>query len=278
MTLFLQSMNLELENLARLDDSLESDPVVPAKNVINVRKSHNKTYYYHNTRIDDKLKPVYLGDMKSPKLHALARASYKKELMRVVKRNIKVLKKALSEYSSYRREDIMSKLSPCLRTVQFEAEFDKVMQDLKEWAKADYKKNSKPFNGPAIFAKDGTRVRSKSECVIYNMLLDEGIPFRYDCVMKFKRKNQYGEYEDVYESPDFVIMCPDGSQIIIEHGGMLESPQYASTLAQKLQLYQLNDYYMGYNLFVTSDTVAGGIDTKQIDRLIKVISARFAYL
>ena len=80
------------------------------------------------------------------------------------------------------------------------------------------------------------------------------------------------------DSPDFQIKCPDGSYILIEHAGMLNKYQYALDLAGKLQTYGLNGYILGYTLFVTSDTVDGGIDSHEIERLITLIRARFPYL
>ena len=174
MVSFLNSINTELDNLIRLDNDLNSDPVIPKRSVITSRKLNNKTYYYQIISSHNERQQVYLGDSKSIKLRALARSSYKRELMRMVKLNIKVLKKALDDYCSYSRDDVMARLSPCLRTVQFDADFDAVMEDLKAWARADYKKNPRPFQGPEIYAKDGTRMRSKSECIIYNALLMPG--------------------------------------------------------------------------------------------------------
>ncbi|MBR2548020.1 MAG: hypothetical protein IKF07_07520 [Eubacterium sp.] len=277
MTSFLNSINIELENLIQLEYELNNDPVVPKKVVVRSSKRNNKTYYYQITSSSTK-KQVYLGDASSGKLHALARSSYKKELLRLVKRNIKILKKALNDYCPYCKDDILAKLSPCLRTVQFDSNFDTIMEDLRKWASADYVKNQKPFQGPVILAKDGTRVRSKSECIIYNLLLDAGIPFRYDPVLKFRRKNAHGEYVEYVESPDFQIMCPDGSFILIEHAGLLNNPQYAVDLATKLQIYQLNGYFLGRDLFITSDTVDGGINSSQIESIIDLIRARFPYL
>ena len=96
--------------------------------------------------------------------------------------------------------------------------------------------------------------------------------------MTFKRKNSYGEIEEYSESPDFLIKCPDGSDIIIEHAGMLTLAQYATDLAHKLQIYQLNGYFMGYSLFVTSDDAEGGIDSQEINKIIDCIKLRFPYL
>lgn len=278
MTSFIESINTELNNLVRLDNELIDDPVVPEKHTFAISNPHNREYFYHITSVDGKIKRIYLGNANSPKLHQLARSSYKKELMKIVRHNIKILKKLLNDYKSYSKSDVLAKLSPCLHSVQFETNFDSVMLDLQKWAKAEYKKNSLPFKDQVILAKDGTRVRSKSECIIYNELLDAGIPFRYDPVLIFRKKNQYGEYEEVQESPDFQIKLPDGSYILIEHGGFLESIQYATTLANKIQLYQLNGYILGYSLFVTSDTINGGINSAQIEQLIQFVCSRFAYL
>ena len=49
-----------------------------------------------------------------------------------------------------------------------------------------YEKNPREYPRTVNIAKDGTRVRSKSECIVYNALLDAGIPFRYDPVMSFR--------------------------------------------------------------------------------------------
>ena len=198
--------------------------------------------------------------------------------MKIVKHNIKVLQKVIRSYRSYSKPDIIAKLSPCLHDLQFKTEFDNIMKELREWAKADYERNPKPFKGGVIRAKDGTRVRSRAECIIYNLLLELGIPFRYDPNMKFKKMNKDGELEEYYESPDFLIKCPDGTYIIIEHAGLLTLAQYADDLARKLQIYQLNGYWIGRSLFVTSENADGGIDSQQISILLEQIRMRFPYL
>ena len=63
------------------------------------------------TKSEGKTKPNYLGDAKSEKLQVAARSSYKKELMKIVKHNIKVLLKAVKSYRSYNQSDIIAKLS-----------------------------------------------------------------------------------------------------------------------------------------------------------------------
>lgn len=274
----MKSIKTELEHLTKLLSELERDPVVPKRFAIVAERKRNKMYYMNVKTSDGKRTYEYIGNSDSDRLCTMARASYKKELLQIVKHDIKVLKNAIDNFQQYGRAGILAKLSPCLSNVEFDMEFDADMKELKRWAEEEYEKNSKPFQRAVIRAKDGTRVRSRAECIIYNMLLDIGIPFRYDPVLKLKIKNEYGEIEEIEKSPDFLIKCPDGSLTIIEHAGLLTSKQYALDLANKLQLYQLNGYSLGYSLFVTGEDADGGIDSQVINDIINCVRLHFAYL
>lgn len=278
MTSFMNSARTELNNLIQLRDDLTKDPAPANKMVITTKKQGSKTFFYRTVSSGKTRDRKYLGDFKSPELHKCARSAYKYELLNIINRNIAILYNFIADYMSFDKPTVLSRLSPSIVNVQFDTEFSTIMRKLQRWAREDYKKNTRPFDGKVILAKDGRRVRSKSECVIYNMLLDAGIPFRYDPVIKLKRVNKNGEVEEYFESPDFQIMCPDCSCILIEHAGKLTSMQYAEVLARKLQIYQLNGYLLGYTLFVTSDDVTGGIDTEEIMRIVTLIRARFPYL
>lgn len=267
----------ELEHLIRLSEILNKDATVPKKGAVVVKRFHNKHYYYQVISSHNSHRHIYLGNDASQKLKSLARSLYKKELMKAVKHNIRVLSKAIEDYQPCDKHSILSKLSPCLFNLQFDADFDVAVKEMRKWAKADYSKNPMPFKGGPITAQDGTRVRSRAECNIYNALLDAGIPFRYDPVLVFRKKVGNNQFERMYESPDFQILCPDGSFILIEHAGLLSSDQYAIDLARKLQLYQLNGYVLGYTLFVTSDNVDGGIDSREIRQIIDLIMDRYRY-
>ena len=278
MTSFFKTTEEELAYLNRVQENIDKDPLEPRRYAVAQRKVRNNCYYVSIKTVDGKQVVDYLGDANSERLKMMARSSYKHELKKLVRHNIKVLQKALKEYRRFGREDVLAKLSPCLHDVMFDTDFDVVMRDLRKWMMEDYNKNPREFPKAKIFAKDGRRVRSRGECIIYNLLLDLGIPFRYDSVIELKRKNKFGDLETYYESPDFLIRCPDGKEIIIEHAGLLSSSQYAMDLANKLQAYQLNGYMLGQTLFVTSDTVDGGINSQEISILIDRIREHFPYL
>lgn len=278
MSFLSDAIEKELELLDCIRENLSNDTIRPRNASIIVKRLHKNGYYYKTEKVNGKTKHRYLGKADSAKLVYTVQAAYKLALRDMVKHNIKLLLSFKRDYKEISENNVMDDLSPCVKHVSVPNNYLPDLQKLREWAAENYEKNTAPFGYKVIRAKDGTRVRSKSECIIYNALLDAGIPFRYDPVIKFIRKNEYNEIEYISKSPDFQIMCPDGSFILIEHGGLITSSDYTKDLVSKVQLYLSNGYILGYSLFVTGDSVDGGIDSCEIDKLIKMISARFSAL
>ena len=278
MTSFLNAMRSELSSLNDLLKDLMADSIKPERNVITVKRKGKKAYYYQSHSKNGKNKREYIGEADSLKLRKLVKESFKDVLLKAVRQDIEALDTLANNYLPYDKPHIMSHLSPCVRDLHFDLSFTTVMNSLYDWAHQDYERNPTPFRDPVILAKDGTRVRSKSECLIYNALLGFGIPFRYDPLLSFWALDSSGKKILVHKSPDFQIKCPDGSFILIEHAGFLKSNEYAIDLAKKTQLYLLNGYILGYSLFITSDDIDGGIDTQEINNLIKAIAVRFPEL
>jgi len=273
---FIDLVRVRKAGLKRMLNNLKTDKSIARKHCFVFNSRNNIRYYYESESKNRSRKRKYLGTANSERLGLLIKASYKHELIKTVTHDIDLLNRVIADYRPTDCRNIMQKLSPCVREIAPAVAFDRTMRELREWAAEEYEKNSKPFGERVIRAKDGVRVRSKGECIVYNILLDAGLPFRYDPVLPFKTKNADGSYSTVYKSPDFQIKCPDGSFVLIEHAGMLESFDYAVTLAKKTQLYQLNGYLLGYNLFVTSDNADGGIDSKDVQRIADLICERFA--
>ena len=111
-------------------------------------------------------------------------------------------------------------------------------------------------------AKDGRMFRSKSEVIIANMLIDNGLDdFLYE------EKLPIG---DTYKLPDFTFKdAATGTLIIWEHCGMMTDPVYRKHWENKKKLYELNGYSEeNGNLIVTEDLPNGGIDTQVIQEKI----------
>lgn len=266
-----------INRLTVYEEELKKDPTPIETTSFVSKKTKNNEYFY---KLDNEKKGgrIYVGNAKSEKFKRLIQAAYKFWILKIIKKDIQVLTKALNDLIPYDNAHIIGHLSPCVRDLPFQYSFNTCIGKLYSWAKEEYEHNPLPFPDRIILAEDGTRVRSKSECIIYNMLLAAGIPFRYDPLLEFTIINAYGQKETITKSPDFQIILPDGSFILIEHAGLLSSHKYVTDLAEKLQIYQLNNYILGYTLFVTSDTIDGGIDSKQINKIIEIISSHYIEL
>ena len=120
--------------------------------------------------------------------------------------------------------------------------------------------------------KRGDLVRSKSEVIIANELLAQGID-RYEYEAEL---NLTGVGKTCY--PDFTIMDDDtGTCYYWEHLGLLHNPDYEARWERKLAMYRdanILPYEEGGiagTLIITRDDEGGGIDSKAIANLISEI-------
>jgi len=117
--------------------------------------------------------------------------------------------------------------------------------------------------------KRGDLVRSKSEVIIANELLAQGVD-RYEYEAPLRLPNGQTRY------PDFTIIDDDtGERHYWEHLGLLHNPDYAIRWKRKLSAYRaagILPYEEGGGaagtLIITRDDEVGGIDAKQIAGLV----------
>ena len=117
--------------------------------------------------------------------------------------------------------------------------------------------------------KRGDLVRSKSEVIIANELLAQGID-RYEYEAQLSLPDGKTRY------PDFTIVDDDtGERYYWEHLGLLHNPDYAARWKRKLDAYReagIHPHEEGGGsvgtLIITRDDERGGIDTKSIAELI----------
>ena len=213
----------------------------------------------------------YLGKTDSEETKAFIRDNYLAEKRKRLLLDSSLLEKLDQQYLGYDRESVFAALPDSYRSIATEDFNDARYEELKKWANADYVKNQAPFPDAVILAVDGIRVRSKGECLHYNILYGLGIPFRYDSVITIK--DGRGNTKKV--SPDFMIQNYDHSLTIIEHLGRLFDKRYAIDYGEKCFWYLQEGFIPGKNFFVTSDDIYGGTDTQAIMEVTKAVERRF---
>lgn len=109
----------------------------------------------------------------------------------------------------------------------------------------------------------GELVRSKSEVIIADALFHKGLEYQYEPELILEGK---------IKRPDFKIIDADtGEEWYWEHCGMMSDAKYAKRWAEKEKFYAKNGIVRGKNLIVTEEHDGEGLDSFQINEMIKDI-------
>ena len=213
-------------------------------------------------------KRIPLGGVESETVQKIKYAKYCRKLRQVLKNNLAVLKSTLSKLQDYTPDTISGLLPNAYKVLPHACYEDPRYEQLVKWAEEPYYNNERPFAPSSCTAIDETRVRSKAEAMIYNMLLFYRIPFRYE--QKVELLNSSTGYKEV-RYPDFTILLANGTESHWEHFGLLDKDVYYDAFCKKIRLYFQNDLTIGDNLIVTCDNQHGGLNTTMIHRIIQSI-------
>ena len=275
MDLLTEMMSNELDRIAEfLDRTCTSrmDKPVPV-----YRKKVNGNYYYQKKRTTHgDTSSCYLGKANSDKVREAKNEQLRAALADALAFNRDLMLDFIDKYRPYDLHSLECYISPCLKNVKSDFIFDECIRELWDWADEDYPRNTMPFPKQEIYAEDGTRVRSKGECLWLNEFIHQWVPQRYDSLMEFRnpRPGFLGLGKFIIKSPDFHVRCLDRSEILVEHLGYLADDKYANDLKEKLEIYIYNDFIPGKNLFLLSDDKYGGTDSQVIHDIVQQIKWR----
>lgn len=200
----------------------------------------------------------YIKKSEQSLLHQLALKLFIECSLRVKKGQLKALKTLVHRLQGSDRYSRRVISDPDLRDLL--GLNPPLQEQLQNWAKQDYPKNTKHPETLKIPAHGGITVRSKSEAVIVSELQKLHIPFRYECGIPFRETIIY---------PDFTIRHPVTGQLFLwEHFGMMDDPSYISNAAEKIEIYAQLGYVHGINLITTSETRNHPLDYRLVRTLI----------
>lgn len=113
-------------------------------------------------------------------------------------------------------------------------------------------------------ASDGTPVRSKSEVVILNRILERFGPHVFEYEQRLPGPVTGGRL-----LPDFTATTDAGDPIVLEHLGMLDVPRYQAAWEWKRAWYLANGFVEGETLFTTDER--DGLSTAAVDDVLSLI-------
>ena len=257
----------ELEYQINIIDAQLSRPeiknaVQPVGALVCRNSSRSKRYYISNSKTKNKLRSFRTtslgsGDSAEVITYKLNRIHY--EQKRALEKDKKLLTRIIHGAINYDFESIKATL-PSVYSDVYEYDF----VDLEKWS-FDESSDPPKSDGPHHITSDGRFLRSKSELIIYESLLGNKIPFRYEDCLDLKDFNGF----KTTRYPDFTIRLADGSYLFWEHAGLLNKEAYLQRFAEKIALYQHNNILLGINLVVTVDDSSGQIDMRSIMRVIQ---------
>lgn len=135
---------------------------------------------------------------------------------------------------------------------------------VQQWCAADYCPLDFTVDAPEFFSPAGVRVRSKSEVMIASTLERLQVPYRYEQPVKLKGLGVV--------HPDFICLKKSSRrEIIWEHFGMMNDPDYAEKAIKKIHCYGKSGFYPGENFLFTMETTNCPLSTRIVEKYVKVL-------
>lgn len=180
--------------------------------------------------------------------------------IRRIETNIIALEKLVSRYRTVDPEIMRRHFPKAYQALPVECYDLAGAIDLKSWGKRPRRTSNYLQEQKSQRTIDGINVRSKSEVILANSFIARGIPYVYEEMRKINGQ---------WFAPDFILVSPlDHREIIWEHFGLLNDPEYRKQFEWKIEQYIAAGYIPGVNLIMTFDDKDGNIDSLMIERTL----------
>ena len=235
------------------------------------RNRQSDINYYDAIRPNSS-KKSYLGNDRNEQVLNIKRFRYAQEAIDVIDSDIALLENLISGYVAPEYENINRRLPATYRTdlskaVSSGAALNGLPKEALVWKqRLEAEKAKYPRYKPEQLkhpAMDGSKMRSKSEVIIANIMFLAGIPYVYEAPLFIAGQRLL---------PDFTVLSLIDlkSEIIIEHQGMVFLEEYASKFIRSLKVYLQSDIWIpNDNLFFTFDDAKETLNPRQVVSILK---------
>ena len=220
---------------------------------------------YHLRYLEDNSRKCrFIGDDMSPDVIKIKQLFYNKELATRLEHNQKLLQRVEGKFLGYDAEHIDAAIGENYRDTTGLVNKNPGFMSRDEWLEEQHT-STLPSPEKNHITATGTKVRSKSEIIIHNLLTHMGIPFKNDVDINLRTESD----EKIYRNADFVMPCKWGGYVILEHFGMLDKEEYLLRAMHKIRIYGMNGYTLNNRLFISSDGFDGSLNVQALREMIE---------
>lgn len=205
---------------------------------------------------------------------ALAQKEYAKNLLKIADERVKQANNFLMSYE----EDELGKVYSNLSVQRKELITPIVLDDeeyARRWMAVEYRRKpekiyyneygqKKPET--EYYSKRNEKVRSKSEKLIADLLIDMGVYYRYEYPIQLK-----GYYDGVAYVDFYLLNVKERKEICYEHCGMSDDRGYYNDFVFRSNCYTKNGYIQGENLLYSFESSEYPVNLKAIEKQVKSI-------
>lgn len=262
-----QDMQLEQNLLLQYQHELATLPPGSLSSYVkNGKRFYTYCYYKHEKGTGKStLRKRHLRSGDSVFLNQMKRKAFLKKSIVRLKHNLVLQRKLYDTYQPYNIACVLDSLGQAYQDIPF---CEVQREDIKNMQASAIAQAIYPdkLQQPTLA---GFNVRSKSEALIVNAMVERHIRFVYE--QPIAMYNPSGE--KIIIRPDFVIHLLYGDILVWDHLGMLGNDSYLEVQMKKIKLYHSNNYVLGQNLILTADDPQGKLDMTAIARQLDMLCA-----
>ena len=262
-TIYIHQLKQESKTLNNWISKTKQELSLAPEGSLHVSTKKYGTCFYHINHNLNQIKPVetYIRAENKKLIEALAMKDYNQKLLRDLLKQKMTIDRFLRNYNPQAVQDVYRHLSKA-RQALVAPIIEPDEEYIRRWESQEYVRKGFAPDAPEIYTDRGDRVRSKSEKMIADKLLQLTVPYRYECPIYLEG---YGEVW-----PDFTLLDIYRRMVIyLEHLGKMDDPEYAAKALKKVALYERNGIILGKNLIITYETSQRPLDMRLVETKIK---------
>lgn len=252
-----KQLEREIQELSELRKELRLQLENAPEGSLHIRKSGSGNYLQYYNYLESKR--IYLTTERKEIAYALAQKDYNEKVLAIIEARLKSVQQLLKRYKQT-VGDLYLKLPAARKNL-----VTPIIPTDEEFVKAWYEKHPgsvNPYpNNSVIYSERGELVRSKSEKILADLFYRRDIPYVYEPqIIMANGKMLY---------PDFLLLnLQQRKTYVYEHFGMMDNPEYAKNMCEKIDLYSENGYWYGNNLLFSMETGANPLNTRSIEKML----------